>query len=512
MSFVPLQFFTPPAIGYFLQVNGAVRPGQPISVSWGLYGADIEAVGSVIATISLNGNVLYTSKSIAQMLEEFPLRGAGEDGVILPTPSQLVGQQLWAIGAHELTLAIAGGGSDKGPFVTAATLLVVGDGPDQSWWSWTQPTTGNAETVAWPLPYSPMGNLFNRSRWSIMKVQCLLLETDVTDGSPQAARGSQSVTADIGANANPVQFGAMTQNWAWVDSPTGRIVAPTSKEFSYVVNLTAQDAWGNSYPPVNTRPADVIVSVANNKINDAWGALNANASAAAAAVSGGITGIFTFGIGAAVGAAAAAAFLAVGAEFLASAKDPPSPDFNCLVAAKVPAASMPGGAQSAEATQAGKTQVFLDLVLRCMAIVSTLSQTEGKLIGARLSGNAPGIVLQTSTYRTLAEELMAGAQQLPAALAAAVNEVTAQRSPSIDEMRSTLRRWQIHGIPIAVEKVMSAVNCSSTTLATFRQVIASIAPENLSSLKDGLTGIATRTLFQAKFVIRNVVNVIAGNG
>jgi len=238
---------------------------------------------------------------------------AGEDAVVFPLPNPQVGQLLWAIGDHTLNLSITGSGEVKGPFTTTATLVVVADGPTDSWWTWTEPTGGGSEYVFWPLPYSPLGSLVNRSQWSAMKVQCELLETDITDGGPQVSRGTASVTADIGPNPNPVQFGAITQNWTWVDTPTGRVVAPTTKQFDYVVNLSVQDAWGNSYSPVNTYPAaHVFVSVANRKLNDAWSALRCNAFAATAAATGAIVGIVTFGIGAAVGGAVAAALIAIG--------------------------------------------------------------------------------------------------------------------------------------------------------------------------------------------------------
>lgn len=501
---------TYPPVATFLTVNGAVQPGQPISVSWGIYGTSIEGNENFIGVVLLNNNPCYTSAAVPSHLDPTNLgvHGAGQDDVILPIPSQQLGLELYAIGEHILTLSVTGNGNNKGPYTATGTLVVMPDGPVNSWWQWTEPPDGAAEKIPWPLPYSPLGNLFNGNKWSAMKVQCELLETDVTDGTPPISRGIQSVTADISPNANPVQFGQITQNWTWVDSPTGRIGAPTSKTFQYVVNLSVQDSYGNNYRPGNTHPpATVIVSVADNKINDAYAALNANLTAAAAAATGGVTGIFTFGIGAAVGGVIAAGLIAIGQEYLASAKDPAQPDSSYLATTEVvPVISLP----EPEGYENSKILEFVKIVLRCLAISNALNRTEGKLIGARMEESGPGISLQTSTYSKLADQLVATAKTLPQALAAAIEELADQSIPSNDALRTTINSWQVLGVPAALETELSRGGASSGAFAALERTIASVSPETLPPIPQLLTALSTRTLLHVLYISQGMTAVLAG--
>jgi len=500
---------TYPAVATYLMLNEAVRPGQPIPLAWGIYGTTIESGESFTATVSLNNNPCYTSKATtAQHDLENGTASAGETNVTMPIPSQQLGQELYAIGHHTLTLSVTGDSGNKGPYTASATLAVVGDGPTDGWWQWVEPTAGAAEKIPWPLPYSPLGNLFNLNQWSAVTVQCELLETDVTDGTPALSRGIQSVMADVGPNASPVQFSAITQNWTWVDSPTGRIGAPTSKTFQYVVNLTVKDAWGNGYPPGNTHPpATVIVAVADNKINDAWAALNANATAAAVAVTGGIAGFFTAGVAAAVAGVEAAALVAIGQEYLASAKDPPDPDLNYLTRVQVrPVLASPSLDEHAES----KTLTFLNIVLHCLAISDALSATQGKLIGARMQENARGMSVQSRAYTSLVNQLLATTKKLAPALAAAVAELADASVPTIDDLRATLRSWQVQGIPAAVQRGLSEASFSSASLAALEESIASVSPETVPPIPELLTAISTRTLLHAQYINEATSAVLAG--
>jgi hypothetical protein len=490
-------------------LSEAVRPGQPIPLSWGIYGTTIEAGETFTATVSLNNNPCYTSKAITALRDlENGTSGAGESNVTMPIPSQQLGQELYAIGDHTLTVSVAGNASNKGPYAASATLVVLGDGPTDGWWQWTEPTTAAAEKIPWPLPYTPLGNLFNLNKWSAVTVQCELLEADITDGTPAVSRGIQSVMADIGPNANPVQFNAITQNWTWVDSPTGRIGAQTSKTFQYVVNLTVKDAWGNGYPPGNTHPpATVIVSVADNKINDAWAALNANATAVAVAAAGAVTGIFTFGIGAGVGTAAAALLVGIGAQYLASAKDPPAPDFNYLT--QVDVRPVLNSSSSGEREES-KTLAFLNVVLRCLAIGEALSATEGKLIGARMRENARGMSVQSRRYTSLGKQLQATAQKLTPALTASTSELADAPVPSIDEIRATLRSWQVQGIPAQMQQQLAENSYSSAALASLEESIASISVDTVPPIQELLAALSVRTLLYTRHITDDMTSVLAG--
>jgi len=475
---------------------------------------DSIGTGNVVATItSDNNNVLYTSKPVpitkntpktAPGIFTFSSFSAGESGIALQfNPGQQGSQGLYMIGTHTLTLKVTGG---NGPFTATAQLVVIEENINASWWNWTNPTTGAPSTVQWNTAYGIAGNFFNQSKWSVMKASCSLIETN-TNNNQIATRGVQSVTADIGPNPNPMQYNSITQNWGWVASPSGIIVAPTSKTFNYVVQMTLQDSWGNGYPPQNSNQLSITVSVPSNKITDANGCVAADATAVACAVGGAISGIFSFGIGAGIGAACAAAALATAAALLASAQDPPAPDFiyNAIVKPIIP--SIPAS------TKLPQTLAFLNLSLQGVSTYDALSATEGKLIAARLDKNVDGINLQTSTYKTLAGQLITSTNNLSESLTAAIAEikaaVTANPSLTVDNLRATLRSWQANGIPADVEQGMVSAKLSNANMSTLQTLIQTMDANTLPFLTDSLTTLANSISTHAQYVAANTEKTIA---
>ncbi len=499
-----------------LTITGPVLPGQPIQLSWYISSSTFDTIGNgnVVATISNGNNVLYTSKPIA-ITKTLTKSGAlalahvfyqaGENNIILQfNPGQQNAQGLYVIGTHTLTLTVTGG---NGPYTATTQLVVIGENINASWWNWTTPTTGAPANVPWNTAYGVAGNFFNQSQWSVMKSTCSLIETN-TDNNMVVTRGTQSVTADIGANPNPVQYSAITQNWGWFSSPTGVHVAPVSKTFNYVVVMTLQDPWGNGYPPQNSNQLSVIVSVPQNKINDCSGASAASVAAVACAVGGAISGIFSFGIGAGIGAACAAACTALAANLLSSAADPPAPDFNYHLVTKPIIPTIPA------TTKLQQTLAFLNLSLHAVSTYDALSATEGKLIASRLDQNVDGINIQSSQYKILATQLITTANNLPESLTTAIAEITnavnATPSLNIDNLRTTLRSWQANGIPVDVENAMVSSKLSTTTISILQSLIQSTNANTLPSLTDSLTTLANSISEHAQYVATNTDNIMAG--
>src|ERR1017187_10397959 len=79
--------------------NGPVLPSQPIAALWEIGGGaeTLSAMGNVIATISYNNNVLYTSKPVKpkgnSKIAQYLL--GGEGWITVPNLPQQLAQQLY---------------------------------------------------------------------------------------------------------------------------------------------------------------------------------------------------------------------------------------------------------------------------------------------------------------------------------------------------------------------------------------------------------------------------------
>jgi hypothetical protein len=504
----------PPPPPSYLRIQGPIVPGQPIVISWEIADASIpgksnlasplSSWGNVVATVTFNGNVLYQSQAIKPskatstkpFVAEVSGYSAGEQDVTIKVAgSQSFATALYTVGTHTLTLTIKG---DAPPplkqfpnmyTATATALLtVVFERVDSSWWNWTSPDPGQViATAEWNNPYEMAGAFTNKSKWSTMKVQYTLWETDQTDNLPPVVRGSGSLTANVGSTV-PAAFNAITQNWGWLACPSGVQIHTFQKIFNYVVTMTLQDNWGNNYAPVNSTTLPVIVSVSETKYNESTGAVVAAAAATSSSWWCPLCGAIAAG---------------VAAGLCAAANDPPAPDPNYLVTAKVVVPETPWTADA----NAGKTATlaFFSLALRYTATADALSRTEGKLIGANAGNNEEGIRLQTSAFREIQNEIMAVAKQLPEAASAAVDEIEAEPSASQENVNTRLRMWQVYGVPRSVEQAWSDANVSQSTISMLRGNIKSANPDTLPPLTNSVINLTHVLLIDAQHLKEKTV-------
>jgi hypothetical protein len=493
-----------------LTVLGPVRPGQPINLNW-----DILAptnLGNVTATIAYIGQTLYTSKSIA-MRKNITLNsfGAGETNLPISVttgsaPATLGLYQIPAFSStpvQTLDLSITADGSQKGPFTGSAELRVLPEAFNSTWWEWASGL--NHAQFSWNTPYTIGGLFFNKSLWSIMKVTITLMETDTLSGQV-ANRGPQTITANISKNANDVEFSSITQNWAWVQCPQGSHGAPTSKTFDYSVIIAMSDNWGNSYPSLTVGALDTQTVVSPDKQFDSTRAISFTALAASTAVAGAAGSFFTFGISAAVGAAAAAGFLAVANGWCGQAQDPPTPDFDYLKSARTILHPLPESL--AEGNQFSETRAFLKLAIELLGLTTALGQIEGKLIAARIDKSAKGVNFQTTCYRNVERQLMQTAEAFRSVVPKVVAELGAEAAFSSENIRDAIRSFQMYGIPASLNKGSADAKCSCANTAVLEGFIKSADPTTFPTVPEILSVIERSSLLGVKYIHENMHKVL----
>jgi len=505
-----------PHPGFFttLKVSGSVVPGQTIQLTWSISGP---ADGNVIATISFNNVIVYTSKSIP-MVGQFvaapqstptqpgrvtysPLFEGGEKNVlVVTTPSSQPAQAgLYLLGQHTLTLSVVSD-NEPAPFTAIAKFRVVPENIDASWWKWlAQPS------LEWNIPYTVGGDFYNKSKWSVMKTQLTLNEIDLLSNQT-TNRGTQSITADVGPNANLIEFPSITQNWAWVTSPSGTYAGPIDKSYNYDVIVQLQDPWGNGYAPLSIGPFTTTVSVPDNKLNDQNAAAAAFASSIALLASGAVAGIFTFGIAAAACAVAAAVAVAVATAFCTQAADPPTPDPDYLTLVKVRPFKLPGSSTSGTALPS--TLSFLKSVLESIAINVAMNLTEGKLIAARRDGNMKAVTLQTTAYRELVRGILRTADMLRSSLLETIKEIEVNPDLAVENTRDAVRYFQTYGTTDEFQKLMTVVEVSSSSVKAMEQFILTVDPTTLRSITESMTLLAQASLLNIEFLHQNMNKVL----
>ena len=492
--------------GASLTVGNPVVPGQPINVTWGVVASP--AMGNVVATISFGNTVLYTSKPLPIKKYIFigGYSGAVESVSLQFTPTSAAAQAgLYSIQtgpfAKTLTLSVVGDGQLKGPFTASAPLVVVGENLDASWWNWLP-----LGPLTWNTPYSVGGNFFNRSQWSAMKVQLTLLETDVLTNQ-SANRGTPSaITQPVGPNPIEVVFPPITQNWQWVSCPSGTSGGPSAKQFDYSALIQIQDSWGNNYAPLTVGTLNQWVQVPHNKLVLRGGAAAAFGAAIGAGSAGLILGIFSFGVGAAVGGAAFASLMATAAALCGQAQDPPTPDFKYGETAKLLIYPLP--MLPADATQLPATWILLKAILECIAIADALGRTEGKLLAARTARDKNGIKLQTMSYKDLMKRLMTKAKTLAAGMDKAARELSAEAAFSVTNTRDAVRYMQLYGIPDSFRKALAGTGCSCGHEKALEQFINAADTATLPSLTESLATLANSVLWNAHYMEQEASKVL----
>jgi hypothetical protein len=466
-------------------------------------------LGNVVATVSYNDVVLYTSKSIAsgfRLIEGLDY-GAGEDNVSIAVgPSALAVQlglyQIQPVDSFtQATLTLSVVADHGGPFTASANLAVVAEAFDASWWAWSpdqnvadiQPfSQAGSSTFDWNTPYSLSGNFVNKSKWSAMKVQIFLAETDLQTNS-QVLRSAQTLTADMGPNPNFVIFPSITQNWAWLTCPSGVRGAPTFKYFNYVVIISMQDPWGNNYPGLTVGPYGVIVGIPVSKLQNSTSASAAWLFAMACLAS-------------VLGAPGAAFAMPIAAALCGKAQDPPTPDFDYHSTAKIQVYEPPP--PSGETTHIRATMSFLSLLLKLIAIISALDQTEGKLIAARQDNDSKGVSLQTKTWRHFEETLTATAQEVRSAVPHVVRELEDAPSMSAENVRAAVRSLQMYGISASFEKAIRETGCSCRTLQSLEESIRAVDPTKLPSCADLIISLTRGLLVSVGYIRKEADSIM----
>ncbi len=486
-----------------LAVAAPVLPGQPITLSWDCL--VVKSFGSkVVATISFDSTTIYTSASLPttpQPTGQGLIGVAGEAQVVIQlTPNQQAAQLgLYMIGSHTLTLSVSGNGSGSAPVTATASLQVIPESlqaqtlPDPfvpvlgSYWNWN----GDALDYYfdWNSTFALGGTFINASRFSAMKAQLTLVETDETNNE-STNRGSQSFTADIG-QAIPVVFGSETQNWSWIACPSGDTTASPSKTFTWSVLISLQDPWGNGYPVLT---AAVIggVSVSSDKI-----AHQGNAHSAF------ISGTLLVATG--YGAPAGGILLAAAASECKAAQDPPGPDFDYNKTATV--TPMPLPQSFAEMTALPDTKAFLGSILDFAAIYEALNQTEGKLIAARSNEDREAVELQVKAYRAFEKKLGATAKILQSSIERTVEELAAEPGLSADSVRAPIRSMQMYGIPASFGSPVREARCCADE--PLREFINSVDTTTLPSVADCMVMLTHGLLSNAEYIRANMLEVLA---
>ena len=331
------------------QVNGPVVPGQPLTVSWYMFDPDPTFnPGNVTGSVYIGSVLLYQNAQPVPYIfdpdgtpygasDPSPAPGFSRDPITIQLNSGQPGaQELYTIGTKNLTLVLTGSGPETGPWSLDVPLQVIPDDVDPSWWNWTTPQ-GENELWGSNNPYSVSGTLTNESQFALMTMTWTIIQIDDQGNQLQFGNGTFS-QVEIG-NITGITSNTITQGWEWILLGVWLINGPTTRQFTYRVQFTVQDLFGNSYPipgsledpgaaaPFLSTPLNVTVNVTGWKY---WAAIAAEALAFVAAlelVAAGVAALTVVGdLGPAEFLAALAASLyAVASTSGAIARDPPKP-------------------------------------------------------------------------------------------------------------------------------------------------------------------------------------------
>ena len=163
-------------------------------------------------------------------------------------------KELYSLGSHDLSLTITGSVA-LNTITRHADLKVIPESLGPLVWFWDVANS----SPNWNQPYALAGNFLNLSENSAMTVTFQLYETDETDNTPAIPRGGSTLTVPI----NQETFwtsSVITQNWGWLDCPSGLAIHDTIKQFNYQMQMQVTDAWGNSYsfPQFSTNYREVV--------------------------------------------------------------------------------------------------------------------------------------------------------------------------------------------------------------------------------------------------------------
>lgn len=488
----------PPLVLSFSSVP-AIQAGEQLPIFWELKRLThiSDSVGSsVIASLMVNGTEIWSSSPVP--VSAVSIGGdviAEGTGLVQETlsfdPNSQAARLLYTAGMDILAFQVAGNGPHRDPFTAQANLTVIPGSFFGVWWSWNPIPT----TPAWKSAYTLSGVFSNVSTAPLAVLRATLVENDLTDNSTAFLQTLNLGAVSTGTNTGPVAYTPITQAWQWIDDVTFVSIGPTIKNFSYTVQLSAQDPWGNQYQA--TSPAlGLTVPVALSKINDQTAALAAAANAvnltaaAAALVLAGAGDPIALAIAAGLFAAAATAYAAAQA-FGSSAKDPPQPDPLYRQVVEKTAVEIPARLSGAPVLDA-LANLYRE-VLDIAAGHEALATARGRILGASEAKDRDALDRQIVRYREITKDMQEAALRLPAAAAQAIQTARSDSSLDPSKISTLLSQWKQNGIPPAVKASWVANDLPEGVFSAIESIVSQSPVEMLSATPRQFASIALRS-------------------
>jgi hypothetical protein len=371
-----------------------IHPGQPVTISWGIYGYRLRPDGGeepefadAAATVLLDGVTVWGPSSERSVTLTRTMLGNAF--------YQLHGA---AFATKQLVIT-AEGGPDHSHFRLTLPITVWADAPPT--WQWD----ASPSAFRWKQDqYTLSGKFQTQSRFAAVTVTPVLSEqnTDSVNPLPSRTISPSSATLSIPpAGEVELAFPPIQQSWQWLDQVFIVPVGPQRREFSYIVQLSALDEFGNAFFGGEVfDPADFFnlqVFVTDLKWFEAFDVgANAQINAVGATIIAGILAATIWTSPAALISLGVAATLeAVARAAVTSALDPPIPDFDFFKPAPgevLRSTLTPADSQFQSADEAAYQ------LRRIMEAVSSLGQIESRLYGATLAKNTKAFAIQQSAY------------------------------------------------------------------------------------------------------------------
>jgi hypothetical protein len=368
---------------------------------------------------------------------------------------------LYQVGAKTLRLVITGDGADKGPYIADADLTVVEETLSPDWWQWVAPASAETQpTVKWKEKYKIAARALNHAQ-SDMRFESSLFELppDVAIWKPRS-KATNMIAA--GKVADVVFTDEIEQDWQWIIPGVWIVPAQvsglgTTRAFDYKVNLSLTDGFGNGYDPFDSGLFRVYVKVSDVKVALGWAA-EAHMVIANLLTVAGLLSVNPWVLGAGGSAATEAQALGAGA------LDPPDPDPLFREAVEVSLRPAPVWAAASDANPLGD---FLQTGARITTRYNALLETEGRLMGARLAGDAAAVELQKATYRQIVDQITADADSLPGT----VLQIGTDFGIDQETLARTVAMWQLSGLPSEARDGLLKAGTADTVILALDQAV-----------------------------------------
>ena len=333
-------------------MSSPITPGAELNISWGVDTTNGLANGNVptfsSATLDAALSMYQADGSLLQcaQLPTTPILIGGGPNVIQTKtyPNQAAQNSVYSIGAKEFRLDITvTEGGFRNIYSARCPVDVLGEQINSSLWTWTSPAGigpgphSLTAIVAWKSSYVLAGSIAGpASLSSELTVHAALSEAPAVAGGGPASGAFQLAQpavdiAPLGSAASPplsVPFAPITKDWNWFDNGTGARTGPIGEDFSYSVQVTFFDPFGNQYGPFVSAVLDIQVQVSQSKIAAQSLAEFCFGASLTVGLWAAIAGVFSFGIAGVVGGLGAAALMALSQSNIGTAQDPPEPSLN----------------------------------------------------------------------------------------------------------------------------------------------------------------------------------------